>query len=267
MWYANNNLYQNVNDLVTTLNKYVEGLSTRTPSIIEWVTLGVAIVSVYVSLKSIKKQDSAAEAAIEAENKRTKALIDANLTATARIEWIQNVRQATTELITACYKYMNAEQEEQNKYFELIQEKKLLFILYFGPDKKDDSDREVDLFNPDINDEKNDKLIVFVNNLVKQLKKYHYYKSINKQVRQERAKCTECDFYKEQNGARKYECPKDEYDNLLSEEDCIAKQKMNELKKQHYENYIQEVNGKLRDLSEIVRIYAKIEWDIAKDGK
>lgn len=267
MEYTNNNLYQNLNDLVTTLDKYVEGLSTQTPSTIEWLTLVVAIAAVIVSLISIKKQNTTAKAINEAENQRTKALIDANLTATARIEWIQNVRQATTELVTACYKYMNADPKEENKYFEIIQEKKLLFILYFGPDKKDDSDSTIDLFDKKINEGKNEELIIFVNNLVEELKNYQFYKSINKQVRQERAKCTECDWYRDEKGARKYECPKDNYDTPFSEEDCKTKQNENESKYQQYKKYIQEVNGKLRDLSEIVRIYAKIEWDIAKDGK
>lgn len=82
---------------------------------IDFLTLFGAFAAVLVSAYSVHITKNTAKQSEIEENKRAKAAIDANLTAAARIEWIQDVRQATVDLITACYKYIGAKEDERQK--------------------------------------------------------------------------------------------------------------------------------------------------------
>lgn len=237
---ANSNNYniliQELSDLVETLNKYISGLSNQPISVVDIATLVSAItaaiisgISIYVTIKCNKKNcdsnEKIAEQEQAAENKRASATIDANLTASARIEWIQNVRHATAELITACYKYMWSESDQQRVNMEIMLEKKSLYVLYFGPD--DDESDEIkanNLYDKKTNKGKNDQLVKFVDELFNELRTYHSNHSAfeNKSIKESIEKC--------------------ERDKRKTIKD-------------------------LQDFSEAMRIYEKIEWKRAKEGK
>ena len=73
--------------------------------------------------------------------------------------------------------------------------------------------------------------------------------------------------YEDYDMIKKYRCEKDEYGTPFNEEDCIKRQnKLRENIKEH-EEFEQNILTKLQNLSEIMRIYGKIEWNRAKEGK
>ena len=103
--------------------------------------VAIAVLGACVSLYTAAKQE-------ENVDKWNQKKIDADLKAKARIEWIQEVRKATSSFITACYCLVRMEEsleKEANKYemkkiFSNIQETGLLLILYFGPDKSGENE-------------------------------------------------------------------------------------------------------------------------------
>lgn len=274
-------LIEKVISLVESIDKYVSGLANQPASTVEWITLILAIIasiasiiSIRMNYKSDKKNRESSEEIAEkmriAEDERNKAIIDANLTANARIEWIQNVRQATAELITACYKYIGSKLNEQQEALEFAKEKKALFILYFGPD--DDFSEEIianNLFDKKTNKGKNNKLVSFVEELYPDMSKYHKNLSDIEYYKEKLRKCKKCLIYDEEKGEfmRTFDCPKDEYDTPLNEEDCTSH--INELEEniRKHTEIKENTFEKLQKLSEIMRIYIKIEWNRAKKGK
>lgn len=139
-------LIEKTNRLLGTLDRYISGLSHQSINLVDGFTLFFAClavvasgVSIYQTYRSDKKNrelsETMANRAQEEENKRAEAAIDANLTANARINWIQNVREATAEFISACYEYVEASENKLQKESWLkVGEKKALYVLYFGPD-------------------------------------------------------------------------------------------------------------------------------------
>jgi len=270
-------LIQKISSLINTLDKYVSGLSNQPMSAVDLVTLISAILaaiisgfSIYLTIicdkKTRESNERIAEQVQAAENMRAEAEIDANLTANARIEWIQNVRQATAELIIACYRYMWSKSDEQKINWEVAQEKKALYVLYFGPD--DDGLKETiakDLLDKKTNKGKNDQLVSFVNELFSNMRQYHYNDLYLKSCTKELSECSKCYFYEEE--IKVYNCVKDEYDTQFDEEDCtrFKTEKRESFKSCSAIN--QNMLTNLQQLSEIMRIYAKIEWNRAKHGK
>lgn len=275
------NLIEKTEVLIESLDKYVSGLVNQPVSMVDWLTLVSAIfaaiisaVSIYMNFRSDKKNRESSEriaAQIQfAENKRAEAAIDANLTANARIEWIQNVRQATAELITACHKYIWSEQAEEQENWKAVQEKKALFVLYFGPDEDSSIETSAnDLLDKKTNKGKNNKLVLFINDLCLDLEKYHSSHLSIKSCNEELSKCNSCYIYNPENDEEEkaYNCIKDEYYTRYNEEDCKNKRTSLEEKAKHYKGIQQDILTNLQKLSEIMRIYGKIEWNRAKEGK
>ena len=72
------------------------------------------------------------------ENKRNESQIDANIVWSARVEWIQNVRRATADLLTAINNYIYSDENDVDLVkmnLMSVREKSNLLILYFGADK------------------------------------------------------------------------------------------------------------------------------------
>ncbi len=70
------------------------------------------------------------------ENKRNESQIDANIVWSARVEWIQNVRRATADLLTAINNYIYSDENDVDLVkmnLMSVREKSNLLILYFGP--------------------------------------------------------------------------------------------------------------------------------------
>ncbi len=266
--------------LIETLDKYVSGLTNQPISAVDWITLFSAIsaalisgVSIIMTIRSDKKNRESNEKIAEQiqieENKRAEASIDANLTANARIKWIQDVRHATAELIAACYKYIGSKPSEQQKDWEAMQEKKALFVLYFGPDDDDDPYKTLtdDLYDRETNKGKNDKLDLFIKNLISDLNQYHINHSFIEYYDKKRMECSICDAKNEESDEKVRACQKDEYGTPYELEDCIKEMDaLNESLKE-YRAFERKVLTSLQDLSEIMRIYIKIVWNRAKEGK
>lgn len=74
----------------------------------------------------------------DAENKRNETQIDASVVWSARVEWIQNVRRETSDLLTAINNYIYSDENDVDLVkmnLMSVREKSNLLILYFGPDK------------------------------------------------------------------------------------------------------------------------------------
>lgn len=84
----------------------------------------------------------------DAENKRNERQIDASIVWSARVEWIQNVRRETANLLTAINNYIYSDENDVDLVkmnLMSVREKSNLLILYFGPDKVEND--KVDLLN------------------------------------------------------------------------------------------------------------------------
>lgn len=227
----------------------------------DYIAIGVAVISavatVYVGFSTNRA------------NKRINAAnIDANITANARIEWIQNVRHATAELITAYWRVISSKpnEVEQNELF--AHEKTALLVLYFGPDYNATAQETTDLYDKETNEGKNDLIVAFIEKLHSDLRVYHI-----KQLERERclktySECMSCQNSEDEEGRRiKLNCEKDEYGTRFTPQECNeiinnAKKGMDEI-----DQFNRQLFSGISALSEIIRIYGKIEWNRAKGGK
>lgn len=96
--------------------------------------------------------------------------IDASLIASARIEWIQKVRNTIAELIALYFQALNTV-DKVNLLETVIkaQEKTELLILFFGHEEKETTDKDVDLYCTVNNDNKNSFIVNFLCPLAKKL--------------------------------------------------------------------------------------------------
>lgn len=98
------------------------------------------------------------------EDQRAMMQVGANIVWSARVEWIQNVRNVTSEFITAVNDFVvSGDDTARKQNLELIRAKSNLLILYFGPDKHPDTN--IDLFNPTSNVSKNENIVKFIKNI------------------------------------------------------------------------------------------------------
>ncbi|KOR55613.1 hypothetical protein FDA33_10520 [Clostridium botulinum] len=205
----------------------------------------------------------------EAENIRIEAQIDANITWNARVEWIQNVRRITAEFITACYKFIHSDaenQNEQNRNLELIQEKKSLLILYFGPDGTGEN-KAKDICDTMTNKAKNEMIVTLINKLFEQLKLYFSEKKAYDRSREELAQCSACENTEHE---RIYDCVKYQYEGVdinFTESDCKQLQEENQKKQKISMENIKALFDNINLLTEAMRIYLKIEWNCTKSRR
>jgi len=109
--------------MATVIASGIAAITSIAATILAWRSL---IVTKLGNEKNLAVNKEIANKVQEAENIRTEAQIDANITWNAGVEWIQNVRRVTAEFITACYKFIHSndfDKDEQNRNLELIQEK------------------------------------------------------------------------------------------------------------------------------------------------
>lgn len=271
-------LIEKLGRLIESLDTYISGLSNQPISVIDVVTLIAAVAAVLVSAISIyvtyrysekgrKSNEKIASQMQSEENKRAAAEINANLTANARIEWIQNVRRATADLLAACYRYIESESPAQSMNWQAVQEKKALFVLYFGPDDDDSNEKKANgLFDETTNKGKNNNIVSFVNKLYTNMKSYHSNHSYIESTKKEISKCNDCEVYDEETNTiyMNYRCIKDEYFTPFDEDDCKAEKEKKKNTLDEYVSFEKGVQDDIQILSEIMRIYGKIEWNRAK---
>lgn len=203
--------------------------------------------------------------------------IDASLVASARIEWIQNVRKTTSELIQCYYNILNT--SEHSKIDEALinsQEKTELLILYFGPEnnaRKETSNYKHILSNTEKNEGKNDILVSFLINLAENFNaysqdakkdKYNHLKTAVENARNEayqNATETFVGFTYTDDGDT---LP--EYDYEFQDEDAASLEHVEKALKKEIDR-IKNLRNDLVFLRNVMRIYLKLEWNEAKKGQ
>lgn len=139
--------------------------------------------------------------------------------------------------------------------------------MYFGPDGNIEP---VDgLYNKETNKGKNNKLVSFIDTLSELVKDYHKNQSVIEECNKNIRECNGCYTEDEVSGdlvRTDIKCWINEFE-LFTEEDCEESKSVNEDKLASYKQRQQKIHKELNNLSEIMRIYGKIEWNRAKEGK
>jgi alkaline phosphatase len=144
--------------------------------------------------KNIESNEKLSREIQAAEDKRNESQIDANIVWNSRVEWIQNVRRVTAEFITDCYKYMRAYNNSSKESLNLVEEKKLLLILYFGPDGQGaDQNKATNIFDVKTNNAKNDLIVELINEIYSQLEKYYQARDTHSKCTEELGECAKCE--------------------------------------------------------------------------
>lgn len=196
------------------------------------------------------------------EDQRTKMQINANIVWSARVEWIQNVRNVASEFITAVNDFIVSEDDTARKQnLELIRAKSNLLILYFGPDKHPDAN--VDLFNPTSNVSKNENIVKFIKNICENAPAYFLRQTFIEDYRNDISHCKNCkassDIYESCN-IIDTSMSNDEIEKSCTDriDNCLKKIEYLRQENQKFKDNIQ-------DFAEIMRIYLKLEWERAKE--
>lgn len=235
--------------------------------------LGV-IVSTLLTNRTTKKISESNEKLQEKWNQKN---IDASLTASARIEWIQNVRNTTADLMRYYYDILNAtDSEEIEKALIDSQQKTELLALYFGPEtclsNPSTKDKNI-LLNTTDNTGKNDVLVSFITDLAKKIGEYASdakdgkIERLKKAVEDARRTAYEnatmefLGYNYTEDGEKIPQCEpqfqKDDADYLHRTEDEL----------QNATDKIRELRSDLIFLRNSMRVYLKIEWNKAKNGQ
>lgn len=196
------------------------------------------------------------------EDQRAMMQVGANIVWSARVEWIQNVRNVTSEFITAVNDFVvSGDDTARKQNLELIRAKSNLLILYFGPDKHPDTN--IDLFNPTSNVSKNENIVKFIKNICENAPAYFLRQTFIEDYHNNILHCNSCkassDMYESCNIIDA------SMSNAEKEKSCTA-QINNYLKKiQDLRQENQKFKDNIQYFAEIMRIYLKLEWERAKE--
>ncbi|HRR78395.1 MAG TPA: hypothetical protein P5191_16575 [Ruminococcus sp.] len=183
--------------------------------------------------------------------------IDADIKAKSRIEWIQRVREATAEFVTACYDSLNSKKISKNH--SVIEEKGYLLKLYFGNDKKDDP--PIDILYEDSNKGKNNKIYNKINHLMNCFEKGELdreYQKIFDDLIEFIAKCRGEEIWEVNDRL--------EYDSIpITDKIENSVQYRNFINKERVVN--EKIKSDIKEFVDIIRLYLKIEWDRAKNNE
>lgn len=212
----------------------------------------------------------------ELQDKWNQKNIDASLTASARIEWIQSVRKATAELISLYSTLMIT--SDKNELIRLNGESRKtseLLILYFGPEYKDGGNNTLKfrnlLLKKENNDYKNDAIVQFLRQQQIDFAGHFMY-----QIEQKEEKIKEeIEFWSTQRYANATKGPDiiqyDEDGNdytinepIINPEDEEKYQKALSVGVKEHER-LENLEKDLSFLCDFMRIYLKIEWNKAKN--
>ena len=201
--------------------------------------------------------------------------IDANLKSKARIKWIQDVRNTSSELLSIYYRLLNS--TDKDKLLEIFitsQEKTELLILFFGPEKQNQEKvKQIDIKSHESNEGKNDLIVEFLDDLNKGF--YTYCNNVLKDKKSNLEKIRESRLEEMNNHIIGYE----EFDGIelgdgigtveVPVYDPDYEKKVDEIEEQIKENknLPSNLNKKLIELRDIIRVYLKIEWNKSKNGE
>ncbi|MEE1516602.1 MAG: hypothetical protein UF228_03270 [Lachnospiraceae bacterium] len=226
----------------------------------------LTIIKMYLDYKNNKKERASqaeiTKAIQDAEDKRTKIQIDANVVWSARVEWIQNVRNITVELLSAVNNYIQSVDIESQKInLEAIHKNSNLLILYFGPDKKQNIN--IDILDTTTNESKNEKIVQLIKNIDDDSTTYFMKQNWITVHHNSVLHCQAC-----KNSNEIYEtCDIIDYANINNEElirRCKEHMDFNLQMEHKYIVETEQLRTNITKLTEAMRIYLKIEWDRAK---
>lgn len=229
---------------------------------------GVLISTIYTSYTTRKISKDNEKQLYELNQKN----IDANLVASARIEWIQKVRGTTAELIAQYFSIINTlDKEILTDAVLKANEKTQLLILYFGPEDK--KKENIDLYNENDNSGKNIHIVKFLNDLSNKTDTYYKNVMIDKLIKLEDVRNRRLENLSEH-------VVDWEYEEVITDESEIFQSQIPILEDEYDSsiNILDEEIKKIADLTNniqqdlislqtIIRIYLKLEWNISKQGK
>lgn len=234
--------------------------------------IGVILSTVFTN-RTTKKINNANT---ELQEKWNQKNIDASLTASARIEWIQKVRNTTAELLGHYFDILNT--VDSVKIEDALinsQQKTELLALYFGPEIHEQSVSSEDnniLLNTENNDGKNDVIVLFITNLAQRFSDYsigakrdrfHHLQQAVQNARNEAYKNATQKVIGYSYTEEGDEVP--EYDLEWQDEDEASVINA-EVALREETKRIKGLRDDLMFLRNVMRIYLKLEWNKAKIG-
>lgn len=232
-----------------------------------------SIYAIYLSNKNVKQIN---KLNLEKQDEWNKRNIDASLKANARIEWIENVRNTTAELLSLYFDILNTSDIKKiESALVASQQKTELLVLFFGPESLQDEpigNRSI-LFNKESNNGKNDTLVYFIIELAQQFSEYaNAVKSAKYSKLEEAVILARNEAYrnvKQVFNGYSYTDYGDEipqYDYEFQDEDCMNMAAA-EIALTNEKEKIRKLRNDLFVLRNVIRIYLKIEWNKAKSGQ
>jgi len=175
-----------------------------------------------------------------------------NSISSARIDWIQNVRESTAKFTSACYEVIAPNNgNENNTSSNELREKAHLLILYFGPE--DEKSQPVELLCEASNSGKNEKIVTLVTDIKTHMinEKRQVWGSLQKHKVLAGVRLEE--YY----GIEDTGHPPSPEEHYETEIKYIEKQT----------SVYKELFDKLDLLNDAMRVYLKLEWNKAKKGR
>lgn len=228
-----------------------------------------------INEENVKLQDRWHKESLALQEKINTANIDANLIATARIEWIQKVRDLSAELISLYFMMLNSNDKDKIQVaFNNSIEKTELMILFFGHEDVEVEQNVSVLLNKVSNTGKNELIVDFLIRLSDKFNKYNTNVQHDGFTRLEDAvKRAQQEMYKNVKVVEVDEYWCEDSDQILPITDVELRTedilKCNELSSElkYEKEKIKNLQDDIILLRNIIRIYLKIEWNKAKSAK
>lgn len=227
-------------------------------------TVIAAIVNIVIAIKNGFEQ-----------SKWNKKKIDADLKAKARIDWIQKVREHTAELLSSYYAILNeTDKEKQFEQIQIAKRNSEILSLFFGDsgEKTVSFDSKI-LENTKSNKDKNSMIVQSIESIFDKFNKYYKHELNGTRLKLQEAlrranqeminnpdRWEPCGIYETPDGEQI-----EQKEPIFNPE---LKAQVDDLKVQlcNYEKSVQGLTQDLNQLRNYIRLYLKIEWDIAKKG-
>lgn len=241
--------------------------------VVSIVSLIGVLVSTYWTNKTTKKINKSNN---EIQEKWNQKNIDANLIASARIEWIQKVRNLSAELLSLYFLMFNSKEADKiQAAFNHSIEKTELLILYFGHEDNKVKNEDMNiLLNKEDNKGKNELIVSFVISLSQKFNKYNTF--IQKGGFTDLEKTiikAQQEMYQNVEMVKVGEYYHEEAETMMDMEELryqvndVDRVNRLETKKSDKLDEIRHLQDDLIFLRNTIRTYLKIEWNKAKTAK
>lgn len=241
--------------------------------VVSIISLIGVILSTILTNKTTKRINKSNNAMQEKWNQKN---IDANLIASARIEWIQKVRNLSAELLSLYFSMLNSKETDKIQLaFNHSIEKTELLILYFGHEDNEIKNEDMSiLLNKENNKGKNELIVSFVILLSQKFNKHNtFIQEGGLSKLQEAINKAQKEMYDNVEMVKIGEYYHEEAEEMMDMEephfqtsDVLSVNRL-ETKKADKANEIALLQNDLILLRNIIRTYLKIEWNKAKLAK